>query len=235
MEAALIAGVGPGLGASLARAFASQGYAVALISRHAESSEPVADHIRSMSRKVLVLQADLSDPSSITSAVEKGKSALGPITALAYNASGYGRGPFLQLKPQTFHDSFQVGVMGAIFLAQAIIPDMLTAGHGFISFTGATAALRGREGFAPLAIAKASLRMLAQSLAREFQPRGIHVVHVIVDGQIDTPKIRAREPARASHTLIPPDAIADTILYTLRQPEGAWTHELDIRPHGETF
>lgn len=235
MEAAVIAGVGPGLGASLARAFAAQGYAVALISRHPESSKPVANQIASLGGKALEIQADLSDPAAIHAAVQKARLALGPITALAYNASGYGRGPFLELTPQTFHDSFQVGVMGAVFLAQAIIPDMLGAGQGFISCTGATAALRGRGGFAPLAIAKASLRMLAQSLAREFQPQGIHVVHVIVDGQIDTPRIRAREPERAHHTLIPPDAIADAIIYTLRQPRAAWTHEIDIRPHGENF
>ena len=231
----MIAGVGPGLGASLARAFASHGYAVALISRHAESSEPVADHIRSRGGKALVVHADLSDPSAAIIGVERIRSALGSITALAYNASGYGRSPFLQLKPEMLRDSFQVGVMGAVFLAQAVIPDMLIAGHGFISFTGATAALRGRAGFAPLAITKASLRMLAQSLAREFQPRGIHVVHVIVDGQIDAPKLRAREPNRASSTLIPPDAVADAILYTLKQPRTAWTHEIDIRTSVETF
>jgi NAD(P)-dependent dehydrogenase (short-subunit alcohol dehydrogenase family) len=235
MEAAVIAGVGPGLGASLARAFAGEGYAVALISRHVESAKPVANQITALGGKALEIPADLSDPLEVNTAVEKAKSTLGPITALAYNASGYGRGPFLELQPQTFHDSFQVGVMGAVFLAQAIIPDMLRVGHGFISFTGATAALRGRGGFAPLAITKASLRMLAQSVAREFQPRGIHVVHVIVDGQIDTPRIRNREPSRPSDTLIPPDAIADAIIYTLRQPRAAWTHEIDIRPHSETF
>jgi NADP-dependent 3-hydroxy acid dehydrogenase YdfG len=95
--------------------------------------------------------------------------------------------------------------------------------------------LRGRAGFAPLAIAKSSLRMLGQSLAREFHPKGIHVVHVVVDGQIDTPKVRARDPKRAAETFIPPDAIADTVIHALRQPKNAWTHEIDIRPFAETF
>jgi NADP-dependent 3-hydroxy acid dehydrogenase YdfG len=112
---------------------------------------------------------------------------------------------------------------------------MLKRGHGFISLTGATASLRGRAGFAPLAIAKSSLRMLGQSLAREFHPQGIHVVHVIVDGQIDTPKIRARDPNRAAETMISPDAIADAVMHALKQPKNAWTHELDIRPSTETF
>ena len=125
--------------------------------------------------------------------------------------------------------------MGAVHLAQAVIPDMLKRGHGFISLTGATASLRGRAGFAPLAIAKSSLRMLGQSLAREFHPQGIHVVQVIVDGQIDTPRIRARDPKRAAETMISPDAIADAVMYALKQPKNAWTHELDIRPSTETF
>ncbi len=235
METAVVAGVGPGLGAALARAFAFHGYAVALISRRAESCEPVADQIRGQGGKALVACADLAEPRDVLAAVEKTRSVFGSITALAYNASGYGSAPFLQLDPEMIRQSFQAGVMGAVYMAQAAIPDMLAAGHGFISFTGATAALRGRAGFAPLAIAKASLRMLAQSLAREFHPKGIHVVHVIVDGQIDTPKIRARQPDRASDTLISPEAIAGTIISILKQPRVAWTHEIDIRPNVETF
>ena len=125
--------------------------------------------------------------------------------------------------------------MGAVHLAQAVIPNMLKSGHGFISLTGATAALRGRAGFAPLAIAKSSLRILGQSLAREFHPKGIHVVHVIVDGQIDTPRLRARAPDRAAETLIPPDAIAEAVIHALKQPKNAWTHEIDIRPFTESF
>jgi NAD(P)-dependent dehydrogenase (short-subunit alcohol dehydrogenase family) len=124
--------------------------------------------------------------------------------------------------------------MGAVYLSQAVIPDMLKAGHGFISLTGATAALRGRAGFAPLAIAKASLRMLGQSFAREFHPKGIHVVHLIVDGQIDTPKLRARQPNRAGETTISPDSIAEIVLFTLKQTPDAWTHEIDLRPHLES-
>jgi len=131
--------------------------------------------------------------------------------------------------------SFEVNVMAAVHLIQGVLPDMLNAGHGFISLTGATAALRGRAGFAPLAIGKSALRMLGQSLAREFHPKGIHVLHVIIDGQIDTPKLRAREPERSSETMISPDAIANAVLHVFRQPRTAWTQELDIRPAVETF
>jgi NAD(P)-dependent dehydrogenase (short-subunit alcohol dehydrogenase family) len=235
METAVIAGVGPGLGASLARAFARQGFAIALLSRHAESGESVAQEIRSCGAAALVAPTDVADLQAVTSTVASIRSRLGPITVLAYNASGYGRGSFLNLDATTFRQSFEVGVMGAVHLAQASIPDMLTAGHGFISFTGATAALRGRAGFAPLSIAKAGLRMLAQSLAREFHPQGIHVLHVIVDGQIDTPKLRAREPRRNAETMIAPDAIAGCIVHAFAQPPNAWSHEIDIRPNVETF
>ena len=235
MEVTIIAGVGPGLGSSLARAFAKEGYGLALISRHRESSEPVAEQIRANKGKVIVLPTDVTKRQAVVEAVAKAKAELGTVTALAYNASGYGRGAFLELDPEQIRQAFDVGVMGAVHLAQAVIPDMVAAGRGFISLTGATAALRGRAGFAPLAIAKSSLRMLGQSLAREFHPKGVHVVHLIVDGQIDTPKLRAREPKRTADSIIPPDAIADAIIHAMRQPRNAWTHEIDIRPCVEPF
>jgi NAD(P)-dependent dehydrogenase (short-subunit alcohol dehydrogenase family) len=219
----------------LARALAREGYGVGLLSRRAESSEPVAAEIRAGGGKALVVPVDVTDRNAALQAVGRVRSELGNIAVLAYNASGYGRGPFLELEPEVILRSFEVGAMGAVHLAQAVIPDMLKAGHGAISFTGATASLRGRAGFAPLAIAKSSLRVLGQSLAREFHPRGIHVVHVVVDGQIDTPRLRTRDPDRADDTIIPPDAIAAAIIHAFRQPRNAWTHEIDIRPYGERF
>ncbi|HWP59032.1 MAG TPA: SDR family NAD(P)-dependent oxidoreductase [Candidatus Acidoferrales bacterium] len=234
MEAAIVAGVGPGLGAALARALAREGYAVGLLSRRAESSEPVAGEIRAFG-KALVVPADVTERAAVFAAVARVRSELGPVAVLAYNAGGFGRGKFLELDPNAIRQSFEVGVMGAVHLAQAVIPDMLELGHGAISLTGATASLRGRSGFAPLAIAKSGLRMLGQALAREFHPQGIHVVHVIVDGQIDTPRLRAREPERAGDTMIPPDAIAAAIVHVFKQPKNAWTQELDIRPYRETF
>jgi len=234
-KVALIAGVGPGTGASLARAFAGEGYAVALLSRHADSSKPVAEQIRAQGGTAVVMPTDVTDRQSVNGTVAKIHADLGSVTVLTYNASGYGRGSFLELDPSQISQAFNVGVMGAVYLAQAVIPDMLKAGYGFISLTGATAALRGRAGFAPLAIAKSSLRMLGQSLAREFHPKGIHVLHVIVDGQIDTPRLRARDPDRAVETVIQPDAIAAAVLNAFRQPRNAWTQEIDIRPAVEVF
>jgi NADP-dependent 3-hydroxy acid dehydrogenase YdfG len=235
METAIVAGVGPGLGASLARAFSKEGYPVGLFSRRAESSQPVATQIRAHGGKALVVPLDVTDRKALFQAVDRVRAEFGPISVLAYNASGFGRGHFLDLDPETIRQSFEVGTMGLVHLAQAAVPDMLELGHGFISLTGATASLRGRAGFAPLAIAKSSLRILGQSLAREFHPRGIHVVHIIVDGQIDTPRLRERDPERAAHTVIPPDAIADAVIHAFKQPQNAWTHEIDICPYGENF
>lgn len=235
MPVAIVAGVGPGLGASLARAFAREGYAVGLLARRSESSAPVAEEIQTQGGKALPMGVDVSDRKSVFDAVEKVRSEFGSITALAYNASGYGYGNFLDLDPETIRQSFETSTMGAVHLAQALIPDMLKARHGFISLTGATASLRGRAGFAPLAIGKSSLRILGQCLAREFHPQGIHVVHIVVDGQIDTPRRRAQDPNRSADTVIPPDEIAAVVVYTLKQPRNAWTHEIDIRPYVEKF
>ncbi len=206
-----------------------------LAARTRDEVEAAAGEIRGAGGKALAVQADVTDRRSVQAALAQIRQSLGPVTALAHNASGYGRGEFLQMDPDQIRQSFDANVMGAVHLAQAIIPDMLKAGHGFISLTGATAALRGKAGFAPLAIGKAGLRMLGQSLAREFHPKGIHVVHVIVDGQIDTPRLRSRDPARPSETVIPPSAIAGAVISCLRQPRTAWSHEIDLRPFVETF
>ena len=235
VEVAIIAGVGPGTGGALARAFANQGYAVGLLSRRAESSAPIAEEIRARGGKALVVPCDVTVRQNVQAAVGEIRRQLGVITALAHNASGYGRGRFLEMDPEQVRASFDANVMAAVYLAQAVIPEMLTAGHGFISLTGATAALRGRAGFAPLAIGKAGLRMLGQALAREFHPKGIHVVHIIVDGQIDTPRLRSREPDRTRESVIPPDAIAATVINCLKQPLTAWSQEIDIRPAVESF
>ena len=235
MEAAIVAGVGPGLGASLARALAREGYAVGLLSRRNQSSEPVANEIKAGGGRAMAVPVDVTDRKAVLSAVDSVRDQFGPVAVLAYNVSGYGRGKFLDIDPEMIRQSFEMSVMGAVHLCQAVIPDMLKAGHGAISLTGATAALRGRAGYAPLAIGKSALRILGQALAREFHPQGIHVVHVVVDGQIDTPRRRAAEPERPRDTVIPPDAIADTILHVFKQPKNAWTHELDIRPYGENF
>jgi NAD(P)-dependent dehydrogenase (short-subunit alcohol dehydrogenase family) len=235
MDVAIIAGVGPGTGAALARAFAAEGYAVGLLARRKQFTANLALEIQGSGGRALPVECDVTEQRSVQAAVALVRQSLGPITALAHNTSGYGRGEFLKISPNQIRAAFDANVMGAVHLAQAVVPDMLQSARGFISLTGATAALRGRAGFAPLAIGKSGLRMLGQSLAREFHPRGIHVVHVIVDGQIDTPALRSREPDRDPATLIPPTAIATAVIQCLHQSPSAWSHEIDLRPALETF
>src|SRR5947208_2119635 len=133
METAVIAGVGPGLGSSLARAFAREGYTVALISRRSQSSEPVAEQIRSAGGKAIIIPADVTQRQAVLKSVERASAELGPITALAYNASGYGRGAFLEIEQEQIRQSFDVGVMGAVHVSQASIPPLLKSGHGAMS------------------------------------------------------------------------------------------------------
>lgn len=132
---------------------------------------------------------------------------------------------------------FVIGVkdVGAFYAAQQVLPAMLKAGRGTILLTGASAALRGKANFSALAVGKFGLRALAQSMAREFGPRGVHVAHVIIDGQINTPRMREMMPDREEHTLLSPDAIAETYWQLHFQEQTAWTLELDLRPSVESF
>jgi NAD(P)-dependent dehydrogenase (short-subunit alcohol dehydrogenase family) len=144
-----------------------------------------------------------------------------------YNAGAYTLGGILELTPEQLESSWRIGCLGGLLMAQQVLPAMLERGRGTLLFTGATASLRGSARFAGLAVGKFGLRALAQSMAREFGPRGIHVAHVIIDGMIGT---GSGSPARLS-----PDAIAETYWQLHRQDPTAWTQEMDLRPAPEKF
>jgi NAD(P)-dependent dehydrogenase (short-subunit alcohol dehydrogenase family) len=141
----------------------------------------------------------------------------------------------LDLSPEQFDECFKANCAGAFYAAQQVLPAMVEAERGTILLTGASAALRGKANFSALAVGKFGLRALAQSMAREFGPQGIHVSHVIVDGQINTPRIGEMFPDREEHTLLSPDAIAETYWLLHSQDPTAWTLELDLRPSVESF
>ncbi len=141
----------------------------------------------------------------------------------------------MELTPEQFDDCFKANCSGAFYGAQQVLPAMVEEGRGTILLTGATASLRGSANFAALAAGKFGLRALAQSTAREFGPRGVHVAHVIIDGQIDTPRAREMSPDREEHTMLSPDAIAETYWWLYSQDPTAWTLELDLRPSVERF
>ncbi len=234
-EITCIVGVGPGLGAALANRFAEAGHAIALLSRSARHREPIAKAINARGGKALGYDCDAGKPDSVTAAFAHLRDTLGSPGTLIYNAGSYAPGGILEMDPERFESAWRANCYGGFLCAREALPHMLEAGAGTLLFTGATAALRGGAGFAGLAVGKFGLRALAQSLAREFAPRGIHVAHAVIDGQIATPAARERQPERAAETFLAPEDIAETYWQLYSQPRSAWTLELDLRPHVESF
>jgi NAD(P)-dependent dehydrogenase (short-subunit alcohol dehydrogenase family) len=235
MSTAAVLGVGPGLGAALARRFARGGFDVALMARSEASLAPVELEIRSLGRRARSFLVDAGDDASVAAAFERAKAELGAPEVFVYNAGAFQRGSVVDTAPEEFERCLRVNCTGAFLAAKRVLPDMLERGRGTVLLTGATASLRGSANFACLAVGKFGLRALAQSMARELGPRGIHVAHVIIDGQIDTPGYRAMAPERGIETLLSPDAIAETYWQVHVQAPTCWTLELDLRPSTERF
>lgn len=230
-----IVGVGPGLSAALAARFAAEGHALALLSRSEQHRSPVIAALADGGRRVQGFACDAGDPASVKTAFTGIGDALGPPHVLIYNAGSFAAGGILDMQPKRFEAAWRANCYGGFLAAREVLPAMLEAGAGTILFTGATAALRGGAGFAGLAVGKFGLRALSQSLAREFAPRGIHVAHVVIDGQIGGPKNRRGQPERAEESFLAPEAIAETYWQLHNQPRSVWTQELDLRPHVEKF
>ena len=232
---AAVLGVGPGLGAAVARRFAGEDFGVALIARREESVAGVREEIEGGGGTALPVQADATDPVSVAVAFERVRGELGDPEVFVYNAGAFQMGGILDLSSEQFDRCFRANCAGAFYAARQVLPAMVEAGRGSILLTGASAALRGKANFSALAVGKFGLRALAQSMAREFGPQGIHVSHVIVDGQINTPRAREMFHDREDHTLLSPDAIAETYWLLHSQDPTAWTLELDLRPAVESF
>jgi NAD(P)-dependent dehydrogenase (short-subunit alcohol dehydrogenase family) len=231
---AAVLGVGPGLGAAVARRFAGEGFGVALMARK-ESVADVREEIEGGRGTALSVSADATDPDSVARAFERVRGELGDPEVFVYNAGAFQMGGILDLSPEQFDDCFRANCAGAFYAAQQVLPAMVETGGGTVLLTGASAALRGKANFSALAVGKFGLRALAQSMAREFGPQGVHVSHVIVDGQINTPRMREMSPDREDHTLLSPAAIAETYWQLHSQDRTAWTLELDLRPAVESF
>lgn len=230
---ALVTGVGPGLGASICRRLVSAGFSVAALARSSDYGAVLTNELADTHR-FRFYQCDITKNDSVHGVTDQARTDLGPIGVLVHNASTIHIAPFLEITPEHFADLWRVTCLGAVNSAQAVVPDMLAQNTGTMIFTGATAALRGGARFSAFAAAKFALRGLAQSLAREYGPNGIHVAHVIVDGLIWAEKARERFDVKEQHCLNP-DAIADQYLGLIEQDQSAWTQELDLRPYSESF
>ena len=232
---AAVVGVGPGLGAAISRRFAREGFRVALLARSEGSTTPVREEIERSGGEALAVEADATDAASVAGAFQRVRSSLGDPEVFVYNAGAFRMGGIMEISPEDFDACFRANCAGAFYAAQQVVPAMLEAGRGTVILTGATASLRGSAKFSALATGKFALRALAQSMAREFGPQGIHVAHAVIDGQIDTPRVRGMSPGREESTMLSPDAIAEAYWQLHRQDPTAWTLELDLRPAVESF
>jgi NAD(P)-dependent dehydrogenase (short-subunit alcohol dehydrogenase family) len=205
------------------------------MARREESLAAAREEVEASGGTALTVTADATDAASVASAFHRVREELGEPEAFVYNAGAFQMGGILELSPEQFDDSFRANCSGAFYGAQQVLPAMVERERGTIILTGATAALRGSAGFAALATGKFGLRALAQSMAREFGPQGIHVAHVVIDGQINTPRLREAQPDREESTTLSPESIAETYWQLHAQDPTAWTLELDLRPAPESF
>ena len=231
----VIAGVGPGNGAAFAHRFAREGHAVALLARRANYITELATAVRDAGGTALELTVDLANRDAVGEAFARIRQELGAPEVLIQNAAGGPSGPFLALEPAAIEAGFAVSVMGMVHCCREVLPHMVQQRTGAIILSGATAALRGGANFSGFAISKFGQRALAQSLAREFGPRGVHVAHVNIDGVIATPRNLARLSDKPRDFFLEPDDIAEAVWQLVRQPRSAWSQEIDLRPFGEKF
>jgi NAD(P)-dependent dehydrogenase (short-subunit alcohol dehydrogenase family) len=234
-KVAIVIGAGPGLGAAVARRFAREGFSVGVVARSRGTVEPIAQQIAAAGGRAHAFAADATSTAAVAALFTGVRAELGPPDVLVYNASAFQMGGILEISPEDFERCWKVGCHGAFLCAREVLPAMVERGAGTILLTGATAAMRGSARFSCLAVGKFGLRALGQSMAREFGPRGVHVAHIIVDGQIDSERVRSRSPTRSASTLLDPDAIAETYWQLHAQPAVSWTQEIDLRPATETF
>ncbi len=229
-ETALIVGTGSGLSASVARLLAKEGARVALAARDTAKLAPLVKETGA-----LAVRCDATDAAQVETMLAGVEAKLGVPDFVLYNASYRTRGPFVTLDPVEVERSIAVSAFGGFLVAQAAARRMLPRGSGAIFFTGASASVKGYAESAPFAMGKFALRGLAQSMARELAPHGIHVAHFVIDGAIRQSPADPRVGQRGADSLLSPDEIAKTYLHIYRQQRSAWTWEVELRPWVERF
>ncbi len=232
---ALIVGAGPGLGAALARCFAGAGMDVAVAARDGARLEPLAGDLGNLGGRGRAYACDASREDDVRDLFTRLAGDLGEPDVVVFNAGAFVRKGILETESAEFERCWRIGCLGGFHVGRAAAEIMTRRGRGTILFTGATASLRGGASFHNLAVPKFGLRALAQSMARELGPRGVHVAHVVIDGQILSKRHAGLAKERPEDGLLAPDAIARNYLALHRQPRSAWTHELDLRPWVEKF
>jgi len=231
---AVVTGVGPGLGAALARRFAAA-YAVAIVARNADYLKGLAREIRDSGHTALDLSCDVSDRAQIAEAFRAIRTDLGDPEMLLYNAGSGAFGTITEITPDQYEADWRVNAFGAFVAAKEAAPAMIARGRGVMLFTGATAGVKAGARSVSFGPAKFAMRGLAQSLARDLGPKGIHVAWINVDGSIDIPGARGLKPSLKDGDFLKPEAIAETYWHLAHQDRSAWTMELEVRPFKEKF
>jgi len=228
---AVVTGVGPGTGTAIARRFSQGGYAVAMLAR---TSERLATLERELPN-AKGYRCDVTDETQLDTTIEAIRRDLGTPKVLIHNAVGGAFGNFMEIDPKVLNQNFQVNTMALLHLARRLAPAMVAAGEGAIIASGNTSALRGKASFAGFAPTKAAQRILAESIARELGPKGVHVAYVLIDAVIDLEWTRKRFKDAPDDFFIKPAAIADEIWHVVHQVRSAWSFNVEVRPFGETW
>jgi NAD(P)-dependent dehydrogenase (short-subunit alcohol dehydrogenase family) len=226
-----VVGVGPGNGAALARRFHAAGYAVALLARSTELTNALAGELSG----ARAYACDVADEASIARAFAAIATDLGPVDVLVYNAGSGVWGTIEDVSAKDFEQSWRVNTLGAFLAAKQVIAPMKRAGRGSIVFIGATASRRGNVKTAAFAPAKAAQRSLAESMARQLWPAGIHVAVVIIDGVVDLARTRKMMPDKPDSFFVSPDELAESVWQITQQKRSVWSFEVEARPFGETW
>jgi NAD(P)-dependent dehydrogenase (short-subunit alcohol dehydrogenase family) len=236
---ALVVGAGDATGGAIAKRFASEGYVACVTRRAADKLQPLVDAIRASGGQAHGYGSDARNEEQVVALVQRIEVEVGPIEVLVFNIGANVPCGILDETARKYFKVWEMACFSGFLNAREVARRMVARGRGTILFTGATAGLRGSAGFAAFAGAKHALRALAQSIARELGPRGIHVAHVVVDGAIDTEFIRTQFPERyalkTEDGILNPEHIADNYWLLHRQPRDAWTFELDLRPYMEKW
>lgn len=240
-HSAVIIGAGDATGSAIARAFARDGLTACVNrrARNADALEALAASISDEGWKARAFPGDAREEADMVALFDTVEAEVGQVDVAVFNIGANVNFPITEMTAQVYRKVWEMACFGGFLMGREAARHMQTRGAGTIIFTGATASLRGGAGYAAFSGAKAALRMLAQSMARELGPKGIHVAHVVINGAIDTAFIRERHPdfdnAKAAGLVLSPDAIAAQYVMLHHQPRNAWTHELDLRPWGESF